>query len=84
MSRLSAFLREFRRRRVFRTAGLYIVGAWITLQIANLTFDTWGVSGQAFRYVYIGAVLGLPLAILFGQLYDLTPHGFVRGLSFKR
>lgn len=83
MSRLSAFLRELRHRRVFRTAGLYIVGVLITLQIANLTFDTWGFSSQASRYVYICAVLGLPLAVLFGWLYDLTPQGLVRNQSAK-
>ena len=78
MSRLSAFLRELRRRRVFRTSGLYIVGAWITLQIADLAFNAWGISGQALRYVFVGAVVGFPLAILFGWLYDLTPQGIVR------
>ena len=78
MSRFAAFLKELRRRRVFRTAGLYIVGAWILLQIADLAFNAWGISGQALRYVFVGAVVGFPLAILFGWLYDITPQGIVR------
>ena len=40
---LSAFadlLAEARRRRVFRTGGLYIVGAWALLQVADLALFT--------------------------------------------
>jgi hypothetical protein len=30
-------VREARRRRVFRVAAIYIVGAWLVLQITNVT-----------------------------------------------
>ena len=29
-------LKELRRRKVFRVAALYIVGAWVVLQVADL------------------------------------------------
>jgi hypothetical protein len=32
------FLKELCRRRVFRTAGLYVIGAWLFLQAANIVF----------------------------------------------
>ena len=32
------FFRELGRRKVFRVAALYIVGAWVVLQVADLAF----------------------------------------------
>ena len=34
---------EARRRKVFRTAGFYVVGAWIALQVAALMFPGFGI-----------------------------------------
>jgi hypothetical protein len=32
----SSFVHELRRRRVFRVVGMYIVAAWVVLQVADL------------------------------------------------
>ncbi|MEN8144997.1 MAG: tetratricopeptide repeat protein, partial [Gemmatimonadota bacterium] len=71
-------LHELRRRKVFRAAALYIVGAWIVLQVADLAFPGLGIPEQAIRYVWIGALIGLPLAVLFAWRYEITPQGIVR------
>ncbi len=78
MSSMQRFLEETRRRRVFRVAALYIVGAWILIQVADQLFQAWGISSQVLRFVWIGAVIGLPLAAVFGWRYDITVHGIVR------
>lgn len=78
MSGSRSFLRELRRRRVFRTAAFYVVAAWVILQVAALAFPGMGVPEDAIRYVWIGAFLGFPLAILFGWIYQITPRGIVR------
>lgn len=75
---MSQFLRELRRRRVFRTAGLYVVGAWVLLQVAALAFDSFGIPETSLRYVWIAVILGVPLALLFGWRYDVTSRGIVR------
>jgi TolB-like protein/Flp pilus assembly protein TadD len=72
------FVRELRRRRVFRTAGLYVVGAWLVIQAADVFFPAWGIPEAAKNVLLTAAVLGFPLALLFGWLYDLTPRGIVR------
>ena len=41
--------REARRRKVFRTAALYIVGAWLALQVANTLFPGFGIPDIAIR-----------------------------------
>jgi hypothetical protein len=37
-----AFTKKLRRRQVFRGAGVYIVSAWLVLQVANVTPDPLG------------------------------------------
>jgi adenylate cyclase len=78
MSAIQRFLSEARRRRVFRVAALYVVGAWILIQVAEQLFQAWAVPDTALRFVWVGALLGLPLAMIFGWRYDLTVHGIVR------
>ena len=71
-------LQELRRRKVFRVAALYIVGAWVVLQVADLAFESWDIASSALRYVWLGAILGFPIALIFGWRYDITTKGIVR------
>jgi len=71
-------LQELRRRKVFRLAALYIVGAWVVLQVADLAFESWGIASLALRYVWLGATIGFPIALVFGWRYDITANGIVR------
>ena len=71
-------LQELRRRKVLRLAALYIVGAWVVLQVADLAFESWDIASSALRYVWLGAILGFPIALIFGWRYDITTKGLVR------
>jgi len=66
---------ELRRRRVFRTAALYVVAAWVLLQVASLAFPALDIPDAAIRFVWIGAFLGFPIAVIFGWRYQLTAAG---------
>jgi len=70
--------KEIRRRRVFRLAGLYIVGAWLALQVAATFFPAWGIPDEALRYLIIAAFVAFPVALVFGWLFDITSDGIVR------
>jgi TolB-like protein/Tfp pilus assembly protein PilF len=72
------FLQDLRRRRMFRLIGLYIVGAWVVIQVAQAAFEAWGVPDEANRYVWIAAALCFPIALIFGWIYDITNDGIVR------
>jgi len=78
---LSHFLKEARRRRVFRVAGLYIVAVWVVLQVADLMFESWGLSSSALRHVWVGAILGFPVALILGWRYDIAGGQIVRVAS---
>ena len=75
---LIAILREARRRRVFRVTAIYIVGAWVALQAADLAFPGLGIKESAILYVWVGAILGLPIALFFGWRYDIIGGRIVR------
>jgi TolB-like protein len=71
-------IRELRRRHVFRVAGLYIVAAWVVVQVADTSFPGMNVPEVAIRYVWFAVLLGFPLALVFGWRYDITAQGIVR------
>ena len=71
-------LQELRRRKVFRLAALYIVGAWVVLQVADLALESWEIPSSALRYFWLAAILGFPIALIFGWRYDITTKGIVR------
>jgi TolB-like protein len=72
--------REARRRKVFRTAALYVVGAWAALQAAALGFPGFGIPEAAIRAAIWAAVLGFPVALVFGWLFEIGPGGIRRTL----
>jgi len=70
--------REARRRKVFRTAALYMVGAWLALQVAALMFPGFGIPESAIRALIWAAVAGFPVAVVFGWLFEIGPGGIRR------
>lgn len=74
----SGFVREARRRRVFRVAGFYIVGAWVAVQVFSEGFPALDIPASAIRYVWLAALAGFPVALLFSWFYDITGTGIVR------
>ena len=75
---MKGLVRELRRRKVFRMAGFYIVGAWLVMQAADVFFPAWGLPDAAINILLAAAILGFPLALVFGWFYDVTTHGIVR------
>lgn len=69
------FIAEVRRRRLFGVLALYIVAAWIVLQVAATLFPGWRISAEAIRYVWIGAVVLFPTALVIGWRYDVSVSG---------
>jgi TolB-like protein/tetratricopeptide (TPR) repeat protein len=72
------FLKELRRRRVFRVAGLYVIGIWVLMQAANILFPAWGIPDAAIRFLLWAGLLGFPLALAFGWVFDVTTDGIRR------
>ncbi len=68
-------LSELRRRNVLRMAALYIVAAWLIMQVVEV------VSGLAPLPDWVGPAtlgvlaVGFPIALVLSWIYELTPEG---------
>lgn len=69
---------ELRRRRVFNTVVVYIVGAWVVLQAADLALPGFDIPANALAWVWLGAFLLFPLVLVFGWKYDIHATGIER------
>ena len=78
MGRLRKLVVEMRRRRVFRTVALYIVGCWIALQVAALAFQSLGVPDDDLIWVWFAAFAVFPLVIVLGWRYEISSRGIER------
>jgi len=75
---IKRYVGELRRRRVFRTAGAYLVVGWIALQVADVTFGPLGLPAWSQRALIIAVAAGfLPVCVL-AWLFDITRGGVVR------
>jgi adenylate cyclase len=72
------FLAELRRRNVIRMAGLYLVGAWLIVQVASTIFPAFELPGWALRGVILVLAIGFIPALVFSWVFELTPQGIKR------
>ena len=70
------FLGELKRRRVLNTASLYVVGAWVLLQVAEVLQDM--LPAGTLRAVLIGLAALYPVVIFTGWFFDVSAEGIKR------
>ena len=73
-----SFIAELRRRNVIRMAGLYLVGAWLIVQVAETVLPTFDVPAWVLRAIMIVVALGFFPALIFAWVFELTPEGLKR------
>ena len=78
MSNKPSFLDELKRRNVLRMAGLYLVGAWLLIQVASTMLPVFDVPGWVLRGLIIILALAFIPALIFSWVFELTPHGLKR------
>lgn len=74
---MKAFLREMRRREVFRTLGLYVGVAWIIIEVTSVLGPTFDAPDWVMRWLVIVAMVGFPVAGVLAWVFDATEHGVV-------
>ena len=75
---MKRFLAELMRRNVFRTAGLYLVCAWLLVQVASTVLPLFGAPQWMPRSVVILLALGFFPVLLFAWVFEITPEGLKR------
>jgi len=75
---LKQFFVELKRRKVYRVAVAYIVGAWVLIQVATQVFPFFEIPNWSIRLFILALVLGSPIAVVLAWIYDITPSGIKR------
>jgi TolB-like protein/Flp pilus assembly protein TadD len=74
----SSLFEELKRRNVIRMAGLYLVGAWLLIQVASTMLPAFDVPSWALRALIITLAVGFIPALIFSWVFELTPQGLKR------
>ncbi len=77
-SRLQRWFADLRRRKVLRVAGVYLVAAWLAIQVADAVFEPLGVPAWALKLVIVLAALGFPVACVLAWAFDVSRKGIER------
>ena len=72
---MNRFIRELRRREVFRTAGLYIGVAWILIEVGSVILPTFDAPEWMMRALIIIAIVGFPVMLVLAWIYDVSARG---------
>lgn len=72
------FFTELKRRNVIRMAGLYLVGAWLLVQVAGTVLPMFGAPDWLPRSIVILLAIGFVPALVFSWVFELTPQGLKR------
>ena len=78
VSKAERWFAELRRRKVFRVVVVYLVVAWLLVQVADATFEPMGLPSWALKLVITLVALGFPLACALAWAFDVTAKGIER------
>jgi len=72
---MTGFFEEVKRRKVYRVAVAYIIGAGGVIQLASAAFPAWELPNWALRLVIVLLLIGFPLALILAWAFDVTAEG---------
>jgi adenylate cyclase len=69
---------ELKERKVLRLAIIYLVIAWIVIEVADVIFPALLLPEWALRLLVAFLILGFPFALVLSWMFDLTAEGVRR------
>ena len=79
-----SFLEELKRRNVVKVAFLYVLFAWLLLQVTDVLSSLLPVPEWAGSLVVMLLILGFFPVMVFSWVYELTPEGIKRERDIDR
>ena len=70
------FLKELRRRNIFKVATVYIIVGWLLVQIADIAAENFSAPGWVMKMFIVFMILGFPVAMIFAWAFEMTADGF--------
>ena len=79
-----SFIEELKRRNVAKVAVLYVVFAWLLLQVTDVLSSLLPVPEWTGSLVFVLLLIGFPTVLTFSWIYELTPEGIKREKEVDR
>lgn len=79
-----SFIAELRRRNVIRVAGLYLVSAWLLVQVAETLLPIFETPAWVLKALVVLLAIGFVPALVFSWAFELTPEGLKRERDVDR
>jgi TolB-like protein/cytochrome c-type biogenesis protein CcmH/NrfG len=79
-----SFIRELKRRNVFRIGIAYVLMGWVLLQGADFALDLIQAPNWVIQALSIVVVIGLPFALFFAWAFEMTPEGIKKESEVDR
>jgi adenylate cyclase len=79
-----SLIQELKRRNVIRVAVLYLVSAWLLLQLTDVLSSLLSVPESVGSIVVMLLLLGFFPAVIFAWVYEMTPEGLKREVDIDR
>ena len=76
-----SFLGEIKRRKVFQVAAVYLVVAWLIMQVVDVVAEPLLLPEWFARVVILLLAIGFPIALVLSWAFDLTSGGIERTAS---
>ena len=73
-----SLIAELKRRNVIRMAGLYLVGAWLVVQVSSTVLPMFDAPAWLPRSIVIVLAVGFMPTLIFSWVFELTPDGLKR------
>ena len=79
-----SLIQELKRRNVIRVGVLYLIAAWLLLQLTDVLSSLLPVPESAGSLVIMLLVLGFFPVVIFSWVYEMTPEGLKREVDIDR
>jgi TolB-like protein/Flp pilus assembly protein TadD len=73
-----SFFEELKRRNVYRVGALYVIAAWLMLQVTDVLISLLELPDWSGKLVFLLLAIGFPVALILAWAFELTPEGVVR------
>jgi len=79
-----SLIEELKRRNAAKVAVLYVVFAWLLLQVTDVLSSLLPVPEWTGSLVFVLLLIGFPAVLIFSWIYELTPEGIKREKDVDR
>jgi TolB-like protein len=73
-----SFIKELKRRNVFRVAIAYVIATWLLLQVTDVLVPILTLPEWAAKLVFLILLIGFIPALIFAWAFEMTPDGLKR------